>query len=101
MMSEISPKLAWLKEAAEEIKAAFDQGLYLKDPTYYSSLGNTYGHLAFEIFQATHPKLDRIYTFYRSLATHATPDDEPFWCDEQAVLALYETLQKEGCYGCA
>ena len=100
-MDQSSNRLVQLMLAATEIKQAFDRGLYLTDPIYYRALGAAYGQLAFEVFQETDAPLDWSYVLARSRCIDFTPDDVEFWLDDQAILVLCETLEREGYYACA
>jgi hypothetical protein len=97
-----SMKLEQLRNAATEIKSAFEQGLYLKDPEYYYSLGKKHGQSAHEIFRELDPDLPWAYVQSRAKSIEFLPDDLEFWLDEQAVLVLSEILNRDGYfYACA
>jgi hypothetical protein len=97
-MDHNSNKLIQFLLAASEIKEAFDQELYWKNPEYYRSLGPAYGQLALEVFKEVNPPLDWCYVLTRSKSVDATPDELAFWQDDQAILVLRESLENEGCF---
>ena len=90
-----------LRVAAKEIRDAFNKGLYLKDRTYYRKLGPRFGKLAYDVFIGHIPFVDEVYVEWRQKSCGHSPLELEFWEDEQAVLVLYESLEKEGKYACA
>lgn len=90
--------LKMLKQGVKEIRVAFSNTLYSKEGEYYRSLGPKYGLLAYEIFKTLDPALPWAYVHSRAKSIGFTPDDLEFWNDEQAVLVLFETLEKAGFY---
>jgi len=100
--SKIENLLNYLKLGSNELKEML-QNFNRENMNDYHGLGKWYAPYAFEIYdrlskKGEAPRLPTFLSINRYQSCKCGPDTILFWADPDAIVGLYESLEKDGYY---